>query len=389
MKDKISALMDGELDDKSTAEMIDSLGRDGEALHAWRTYHLISDAMRDSRMLSDGFTGRVAARLSAEPALLAPARLQAEPRKWLVLSAAASVAAVSLVGWLAFAPQREASPPQAAQASATPLKKQPAIVPLPSGTNDYLLAHQGFSPRASLQGMAPYVRTVSDSAQESRVVKLDRRTAERDFPALLPERLNELARHYDISLGENRRIAGFDCQAVVLAPKDNLRYGYKLYADVHSGMLLKAVTLDSSGDTVEQFMFTQLLIGPVSREMVRPKQDARGWRIEDSAAAPARLAGWELSSELPGFHKVSELKRRLGESRPVGQLVYSDGLAAVSVFIEPLAGRRDPVRTGLSSMGAIHIYTRQVANHMVTVVGEAPAVSVQRIADSVEFRRPH
>ncbi|HKC31540.1 MAG TPA: sigma-E factor regulatory protein RseB domain-containing protein, partial [Burkholderiales bacterium] len=65
---------------------------------------------------------------------------------------------------------------------------------------------------------------------ESRVVKVDRRTAERDFPALLPERVNALARHYDISLGENRRIAGFDCQAVVLAPKDNLRYGYKLYA---------------------------------------------------------------------------------------------------------------------------------------------------------------
>src|SRR5467141_549588 len=91
-------------------------------------------------------------------------------------------------------------------------------------------------------------------------------------------------------------------------------------------MLLRAVTLDSSGDTVEQFMFTQLVIGPVSRDMVRPRQDARGWRIEDSAAAPARLAGWELSSELPGFYKVSELKRRLGESRPVGQLVYSDGL---------------------------------------------------------------
>src|SRR5258708_23558767 len=92
MNDKISALMDGELADKSTAEMIDWLGRDGDALHAWRAYHLISDAMRDSRVLSEGFTARVAARLSAEPALLAPAGLQAEPRKWLVLSAAARLA---------------------------------------------------------------------------------------------------------------------------------------------------------------------------------------------------------------------------------------------------------------------------------------------------------
>src|SRR5213592_4896619 len=108
MNDKISALMDGELDEKSAAEMIDWLGRDGEALHAWRAYHLISDAMRDSCMLSDGFAARVAARLSGEPALLAPARLQAESRKRLVLSAAASVAAVS---WSAGSPSRRNATP--------------------------------------------------------------------------------------------------------------------------------------------------------------------------------------------------------------------------------------------------------------------------------------
>jgi sigma-E factor negative regulatory protein RseB len=229
--------------------------------------------------------------------------------------------------------------------------------------------------------------TVRCYLPDSRVVKVDRRT-ERGFPALVPERISALARHYDISLGETRRIAGFDCQAVVLTPKDNLRYGYKLYADVNSGMLLRAVTVDAGGQNVEQFTFTQLAIGNVTRDMVRPRHAVRAWRVEDAEAAPARLAGWGLASELPGFHKITELKRRLGESRPVGQMVYSDGLAAVSVFIEPLEGRRDPVRTGLASMGAIHIYTREVANHMVTVVGEAPAVSVQRIADAVEFRRP-
>jgi sigma-E factor negative regulatory protein RseB len=219
------------------------------------------------------------------------------------------------------------------------------------------------------------------------VVKVDRRT-ERDFPALLPERITALARHYDISLGETRRVAGYDCQAVVLTPRDNLRYGYRLYADTNSGMLLRAVTVDAAGEQVEQFTFTQLTIGGVTRDMVRSRLAAREWRVEDAAAAPARLAGWGLSSELPGFHKVIELKRRLSDSRSAGQVVYSDGLAAVSVFIESLEGRSDPVRTGLSSMGAIHIYTREVANHMVTVVGEAPAASVQRIANAVEYRRP-
>ena len=222
---------------------------------------------------------------------------------------------------------------------------------------------------------------------DRRVVKVDRRT-ERAFPALVPERISALANHYDISLGHNRRIAGFDCQEVVLKPKDNLRYGYRLYADVNSGMLISAVTVDAAGKNVEQFTFTQLRLGNVTRDMVRPRHAVKAWRIENAEAAPTRLAGWGLASELPGFHKITELKRRLGESRPVGQMVYSDGLAAVSVFIEPLEGRGEPVTTGLASMGAIHIYTREVANHMITVVGEAPAVSVQRIADAVEFRRP-
>ena len=219
----------------------------------------------------------------------------------------------------------------------------------------------------------------------ARLVKVDRRT-ERGFPALLPERISAVARNYDISLGETRRIAGYDCQAVVLTPKDNLRYGYRLYADSASGMLLRAVTFDASGEQIEQFMFTQLVIGGVTRDMVKPRHASRNWRVEDAEAAPARANGWGLSSELPGFHKVVELKRRLSDSRPAAQMVYSDGLAAVSVFIEAVEGRPEPVRPGLASMGAIHMYTREVANHVVTVVGEAPAASVQRIANAVEYR---
>lgn len=233
--------------------------------------------------------------------------------------------------------------------------------------------------------------TVRCYLPDSRVVKVERRVdlrTERNFPALVPERIAALARHYDISLGESRRIAGYDCRAVVLQPRDNLRYGYRLYADVASGMLLRAVTFDAAGQSVEEFTFTQLTLGGVKRDMVRPRHAGREWRVENAQAAPARLAGWGLAAELPGFHKISELKRRLGEARPAGQMVYSDGLAAVSVFIEPLEGRRERAATGLASMGAIHIYTREVANHMITVVGEAPAVSVQRIADAVEFRRP-
>lgn len=163
MKDKLSALMDGELDDSSAGAAINALEREGEPLEAWRSYHLISDAMRDSRLLSAGFTARVSARLAAEPTVLAPGSAGAAARRRLVLPAAASAAAVALVAWLAFAPQpQQQAVPQMAQA------KPPVVVPLTNAANDYLLAHQGFSPRISLQGMVPYVRTVAEQAPEAR-----------------------------------------------------------------------------------------------------------------------------------------------------------------------------------------------------------------------------
>jgi sigma-E factor negative regulatory protein RseA len=178
MKDRISMLMDGELDDRAAAQAMDALAGDREALETWRIYHVISDAMGKgmnalgkSRMLSDGFSARVAAGLAKEPTVLAPGRRGAgEPRRWLAL--AAGIAAVSLVGWLGFAPQQIA--PQ--QTAVAPIAEAPkgmevkptAMVPLPSGAGDYLLAHQGVSPRVSLQGMAPYVRTVSEQLREPR-----------------------------------------------------------------------------------------------------------------------------------------------------------------------------------------------------------------------------
>lgn len=242
-----------------------------------------------------------------------------------------------------------------------------------------------------LDGMPREIVRTRDSLRcylpETKVVKVERRAADRSFPRLLPQQVGILTEHYDIGLGERRRVGGFECQAVVLTPKDELRYGYRLYADVNTGILVRASTVDAAGHMVEQFTFTELHIGPVSPDMVRPRRVSGAWRVEDADATPAHLAGWAVNPELPGFRKVGELKRRMGEAKAVGQLVYSDGLAAVSVFIEPLTGGRDAM-PGLASLGAIHIYTREVANHRITVVGEAPAASVERIANAVEYRRP-
>ena len=171
MNDRISALMDGEVDQKSAAQLIEALTRDAEAVRTWRNYHLIGDAMRGGLLLSEGFTERLAQRLAAEPTVLAPRRIRTEsPRLFTVSAAAASLAAVAFVGWMAFAPQTQVAPARRATVAQiqAPVEAKPVLVPLPNAANDYLLAHQGFSPRVSLQGMAPYVLTVAEHPAEAR-----------------------------------------------------------------------------------------------------------------------------------------------------------------------------------------------------------------------------
>jgi len=169
MKSKISALMDGELDARERHEPLSALGGDREAQETWRTYHLISDALRGSALLSADCAARVSQRLAEEPALLGPLPSDVRPPergRWFVPSAlAASAAAIALVGWVALAPQPGTGlAPVAKVAPPVVVAAEPARLPLTSAEQDYLIAHQAYSPRNSLQGMAPYVRTVSDQA---------------------------------------------------------------------------------------------------------------------------------------------------------------------------------------------------------------------------------
>jgi sigma-E factor negative regulatory protein RseA len=165
MDSRISALMDGELEAGEAGGALDALRDEGEARDTWRRYHAIGDAMRDTPLLSAGFAARVAAKIAAEPTVLAPRpRPAIEQRRWQVLSAAASVAAVAFVSYAYFSQDPAAVAPVA---SVAPQGESAQVAP-PDAANDYLLAHQGYSPRNSLQGMAPYVRTVSTEARGSR-----------------------------------------------------------------------------------------------------------------------------------------------------------------------------------------------------------------------------
>src|SRR5688572_20259968 len=161
--DRISALMDGELEADQAELQLARLKQDPEARASWDSYHLIGAAMRGEPMMTPNLARRLSDRLAQEPTVLAPRPKHAGHATIYALSAAASIAAVAVVGWVAFhnpvAPQPEvaATMPAAAPAPAAQL----ASVPRDGTMNEYLMAHQGFSPSTAIQGLAPYVRTVS------------------------------------------------------------------------------------------------------------------------------------------------------------------------------------------------------------------------------------
>jgi len=225
-----------------------------------------------------------------------------------------------------------------------------------------------------------------------KTVRIEQRNAKL-VPGMLPENLPGIGASYRVRLGEIDRVAGHECRVVTLEPRDNLRYGREFCAEVTSGLPLRVRTLSGRNDAVEAFAFTQLTIGGnFSRDKVRSKYAARsqGWRVDRSALnLNEREAdtGWAVTQHPPGFKKLLEVKRSLaGRAGSVAQIIYSDGLSAVSVFIEPGSAKR--AAQALTHQGSVNIYTRPVAEHLVTVLGEAPADTIMQIGNSVELRSP-
>jgi sigma-E factor negative regulatory protein RseA len=171
--EKISALIDGELEGREAQQQFARLKQHHELAHCWATFHLIGDAMRGERSLSQGFGERLTLRLAGEPTVLAPRTVASRRFVAYALSAAASLSAVALVGWMALfnnplAPQPDlAQAPNTTPPAATPTPSaQLASVPSEGRMNEYLIAHQEFSPSTEIQGLAPYIRGVSSTRSD-------------------------------------------------------------------------------------------------------------------------------------------------------------------------------------------------------------------------------
>ncbi len=219
----------------------------------------------------------------------------------------------------------------------------------------------------------------------------------KEFPALLPDAqsLSKINKNYVVSQAGQARVAGFQTFSVLFQPRDNLRYGRRMWVDSNSGLLLKSEVIDERGATVEQYAFTQLTVGSnvdrswiIADEMGKGKPDASpsARQPAKSARTAAAASGWQVDGMPEGFGKIAELRRPMhNRTGSAIQMVYSDGLASISVFIEDNDNDEDDDHPGLTSMGAVQVYSRLVDGHLVTVVGEVPPQTVIQVGDSVRF----
>jgi sigma-E factor negative regulatory protein RseB len=229
---------------------------------------------------------------------------------------------------------------------------------------------------------------------DAKVVRIEPRTFRNAFPSLSPQQQKALSELYEFRKAETGRVAGLQTQAWVFEPKDGLRYGHKFWAEVATGLPVKARVIDERGQVLEQVMFTELTIGArIDPEMVKPTWPVTppDWQVRQSgpADADARETGWTVERLPAGFAKVAEGYRTFrGMRRTVAHLVYSDGLVAVSIFIEPVGeGPPPPYPPGLNQQGGLNVLVRQQEGNLITVLGEVPVATIRQISSSVARRQ--
>jgi len=209
------------------------------------------------------------------------------------------------------------------------------------------------------------------------------------FLPAIPQDLDRLEQYYDLrSLGEDR-VAGLDAQVIAIKPRDGWRYGYRLWLDRRNGIVLRSALLDEHEHPVEQLMFTDLQLKPVIDEaslqspaLPAVESAAVSPPAEQSAAETVTQSHWQVEPLPAGFVKVLHNRISPAVAGRAGSehMVFADGLATVSVFLEALQEGATPLLQGESRLGLMNAYGTVVDGHQVLVVGEVPAVTVQRIA---------
>jgi sigma-E factor negative regulatory protein RseB len=211
-------------------------------------------------------------------------------------------------------------------------------------------------------------------------------------PIFIPEDIVRLEKFYEMKLLGEDRIAGMSAVVIHIIPKDKYRYGIKFWISAQHGLMLKSSLINEDGRVVEEVMFTNLKVFDGDEKLVvdtMPKIDESFTLVRyhsgDSSKSFAADNSWQISAAPRGFWRESVLKRQVpGTDDFVQQMVYTDGLASLSIFIEK---QTSETSAGMSSMGAINAYIRILNNYSVTAIGEVPAITVKHLAESVSYQQ--
>lgn len=228
---------------------------------------------------------------------------------------------------------------------------------------------------------------------QARVARHEKRESLGAFPGLLQSSESAIPDYYTAkNLGADR-VAGFDADVVQLQPRDGLRFGYRVWSEKKSGLVVKLQTVDTDGRVVEQAAFSELqLDAPVKMEkLVQMMASTEGYRVEkpELVKTTAAAEGWALKAPVAGFKPMNCYKRPGGHDKTM-QWIFSDGLASVSLFVEPYDRQRH-LQEALLSEGATQTLTRKLEDKgsqwWLTAVGEVPPQTLKAFAQSLERRR--
>lgn len=219
----------------------------------------------------------------------------------------------------------------------------------------------------------------------AKVALVENRTTLGLFPGLLTSTDAKVDEHYAATRAGNERVAGVDAEVVHLRPKDDWRFGYRLWVESGSGLVVKMQTMDSAGVVLEEMAFSELQLGaPVKLErLAQMMANTDGYRVEKIDVLPtsAEAEGWAMRRTVDGFRSMSCFRRQSGSgasgrAAPTVQWIFSDGLASVSLFIEPFDALRH-AQEGSVAQGATRTFTKRQQDWWVTAVGEVPLQTLQ------------
>ena len=230
---------------------------------------------------------------------------------------------------------------------------------------------------------------------ESRVVLAEKRESLGLFPQLLQSNSAALGQYYGVRELGSERVAGFEADVLELRPTDRLRFGYRVWIEKKTGLTVKLQTLDTQGQVLEQAAFSELKFeAPVSMaELEQMMGQTKGYRLEkpEMRETTAQAEGWALKQVVPGFQPMRCYERSVkgsaqSQEAQTLQWIFSDGLASVSLFIEPfVAGRHGPPKR--LAVGATHTLTRRFGTWWLTAVGEVPTKTLAAFAQALERQK--